>query len=106
VFCIWLAYDFFIARPQRVAQRDARQEITELLPKTLADGYAGVERETKADAARQYAAQLLADGKTALERGDAASARKVAADMGVLLDDLRAEFALRIVNRPGEASGV
>jgi hypothetical protein len=102
VFCIWLAYDFFIARPQRVA----RQEITELLPKTLADGYAGVERETKADAARQYAAQLLADGKTALERGDAASARKAAADMGVLLDDLRAEFALRIVNRPGEASGV
>jgi Family of unknown function (DUF6384) len=106
VFCIWLAYDFFIARPQRVAQRDARREITELLPKTLADGYAGVERETKADAARQYAAQLLADGKTALERGDAASARKAAADMGVLLDDLRAEFALRIVNRPGEASGV
>jgi hypothetical protein len=63
-------------------------------------------RHGHADAARQYAVQLLADGKTALERGDAASARKAAADMGVLLDDLRAEFALRIVNRPGEASGV
>jgi hypothetical protein len=41
-----------------------------------------------------------------LARGDAAGARKAVADMEVLLNDLRAEFMLRIVNRPGEASGV
>jgi hypothetical protein len=63
-------------------------------------------RETKVDAVTQYAARLLADGKAALGRGDAAGARKAVADMEVLLNDLRAEFKLRIVNRPGEASGV
>ncbi len=104
--CVWLAYDFFIARPQRTAQRQAATEIAELLPKTLANGYAGVEREAKADGARQYAGQLLADGNAALARGDAAGARKAAADMEALLGDLRAEFSLRIVNRPSEASAV
>ena len=106
LFAAWAAYDFFVGRPQRAAQRQAAAEIAEILPKTLAAGYADVLRETKVDAATQYAARLLADGKAALARGDAAGARKAAADMEVLLNDLRAEFKLRIVNRPGEASGV
>ena len=41
-----------------------------------------------------------------MARGDAEGARKASADMTALLGDLRAEFMLRIVNRPGEASGV
>jgi cell division protein FtsB len=102
----WLAYDFFVGRPQRLAQRQAAAEIAEIFPRTLAAGYADVLRETKVDAATQHAARLMADGKAALARGDAAGARKAAADMEVLLGDLRAEFMLRIVNRPGEASGV
>jgi Family of unknown function (DUF6384) len=106
VFAVWLSYDFFIARPQRAAQAYARKEITELLPKALVDDYSDVMREAKIDAARQHAAQLLADGKAALARGAAAAARKASDDMRTLLNDLRAEFALRIVNRPGEASGV
>jgi Family of unknown function (DUF6384) len=88
----WLAYDFFVVRPQRLAQRQAAAEIAEILPRTLASSYADVLRETKVDAATQYAARLLADGKAALARGDAAGARKAAADMEVLLGDLRAEF--------------
>jgi hypothetical protein len=89
-----------------LAQREAAAEISEILPKALAGGYADILRESKTDAAAQHAAQLLADGKAALARGDAATARKAAQDMAALRDDLRAEFTLRIVNRPGEASGV
>jgi hypothetical protein len=106
LFAAWLAYDFFVARPQRLAQEQAATEIAEVLPKTLAADYADVLRETKVDTATQYAARLLADGKAALARGDAAAGRKAVADMEVLLGDLRSEFRLRIVNRPGEASGV
>jgi Family of unknown function (DUF6384) len=106
LFATWLAYDFFVARPQRLAQEQAATEIAEVLPKTLAADYADVLRETKVDTATQYAARILADGKAALARGDAAAGRKAVADMEVLLGDLRAEFRLRIVNRPGEASGV
>ena len=103
---LWLAYDFFVAGPRREAQRQAALEISELLPKTFADSYADIVKEAKVDDAAQHAAQLLADGKTALARGDVAAARRAAQDMAALRDDLRAEFTLRIVNRPGEASGV
>jgi Family of unknown function (DUF6384) len=99
IFAVWLSYNFLIARPQRIAQAYARKEITELLPKALM-------REAKVDAARQNGAQILADGKAAVARGDTAAARKASEDMRALLNDLRAEFTLRIVNRPGEASGV
>ena len=63
LFAAWLAYDFFVARPQRLAQSQAAAEITEVLPKTLAADYANVLSETKVDAATQYAARLLADGE-------------------------------------------
>jgi hypothetical protein len=106
LFCVSLAYYLLVARPQREAQRQAALEISEVLPKTLADTYADIMRESKVDAANQHAAQLLADGKAALARGDAATARKAAQEMAALRDDLRAEFTLRIVNRPGEDSGV
>ena len=85
---------------------EAKTDINELLPKALAAEYADILKESKVDAASQHAEQLLADGKAALVRGDAAGARGAVADMEVLLGDLRAEFMLRIVNRPGEASGV
>ncbi|MCI0465849.1 MAG: DUF6384 family protein [Beijerinckiaceae bacterium] len=106
LFSLWLAYDFLVARPQRAAREQAAAEIGEVLPKTLAGAYADILRESKVDAASQQAAALLGDGKAALARGDAAGARKAAKDMEALRDDLRAEFTLRIVNRPGEASGV
>jgi hypothetical protein len=106
LFCVSLAYDLLVARPHREAQRQAALEISEVLPKTLADTYADILKVSKVDAANQHAAQLLADGKAALARGDAAIARKAAQEMAALRDDLRAEFTLRVVNRPGEDSGV
>jgi len=106
LFGVWLAYYLLVVRPRHLALIEAKTEINELLPKALAADYADIFKESKVDAASQHAEQLLADGKSALARGDAAAARKAAADMEALLSDLRAEFTLRIVNRPGEASGV
>jgi hypothetical protein len=56
LFATWLAYDFFVARPQRLAQEQAATEIAEDLPKTLAADYADVS-ETGVDTATQYAAR-------------------------------------------------
>lgn len=106
IFCLWLVYDFFVLRPERVALHEAQQEIAEILPARLGDLFAEIDREAKVEKAQQEAAELLADGKAALARGDAAAARKAADDMAALRDELRTEFTLRIVNRPGEASGV
>jgi hypothetical protein len=101
-----LLYYLAVTRPREVAELKAREEIGQILPTALETNSGDVLREAKVEAAKTYAAQLLSDGKAALARGDAEGARKANADMTALLNDLRTEFTLRIVNRPGEASGV
>jgi hypothetical protein len=97
---------FLVTQPKEMALSKQQKELTELLPKELDNNYANVLRESKVDAANKSAAQMLSDGKFALARGDAPGARKDAADLAALAGELRAEYVLRIVNRPGEASGV
>jgi hypothetical protein len=101
-----LLFYFAITRPKEIAKSKERQEIEEVLPKALETDNAEILGEAKDGPARTQAAQLLSDGKAALARGDVAAARKASADLTALLKDLRTEFTLRIVNRPGEASGV
>ncbi len=102
----WTAHYYLVARPQQIAQTQAHEEIAETLPKALQTTYDEIIGEAKVDAAKSYAAQLLADGKSALAHNDAEAARKAASDLESFLMEVRAEFTLRIVNRPGEASGV
>ena len=49
--------------------------------------------------------RILADGRAAIARGDAEGARQAINDLEVLRADLRREYVLRIVSRPGEPSG-
>ncbi|WP_292533601.1 DUF6384 family protein [Methylocystis sp.] len=101
-----LIHYFAITRPRELAETRAREEIGQVLPNALQAGYEAISTEAKSDSAKSQAERLLADGKAALKRGDAQGARKTSADMTALLNELRAEFDLRIVNGPGEASGV
>jgi Family of unknown function (DUF6384) len=109
----WGAYHFGVIEParQRAAQEQAqaernRIELAERLPAALEQGHEDVLREAQAPAARERAGRLLADGKAALARGDAEGARHTVNDLQVLRAQLRREYSLRIVSRPGEASGV
>jgi hypothetical protein len=109
----WGAYQFGVVEParQRVAQEQAqaernRIELAERLPTALTQGHEDVLREAQVPAARERADRLLADGKAAVERGDADGARQALSDMEVLRADLRREYVLRIVSRPGEPTGV
>jgi hypothetical protein len=97
---------FLVTQPQEIARAKQQQELTQTLPKALASVYADALRESKVDTANKAAAVILADGKAALERGDAPGARKAVAGMESLLNELRAVYVLRIINRPSEASGV
>jgi hypothetical protein len=109
----WGAYQFGVVEParQRVAQEQAqaernRVELAERLPVALEQGHEDVLREAQAPAARERADRILADGKAAIERKDAEGARQAISDLEVLRADLRREFVLRIVSRPGEPTGV
>jgi Family of unknown function (DUF6384) len=109
----WGAYHLGVERPAReqAAQAQAqaertRMELGETLPRALEQGHADVLQEARIPAAGEKADRILADGRAAIARGDAAGARQAIDDLEVLRADLRREFTLRIVSRPGEPSGV
>jgi hypothetical protein len=109
----WGAYQFGVVEParQRIAQEQAqaernRIELAERLPVALTQGHEDVLREAQVPAAKERADRLLADGQSAVARGDADGARQALNDLEVLRADLRREYVLRIVSRPGEPTGV
>jgi hypothetical protein len=109
----WGAYQFGVVEParQRAAQEQAQElrnriELTERLPAALEQGHEDVLREAQVPAARERADRLLADGKAAIARSDGEGARQAINDLEVLRADLRREYVLRIVSRPGEPTGV
>jgi hypothetical protein len=109
----WGAYHLGVERPaqQRTAQEQAaaernRTELAQTLPSALEQGHEDVLREAKVPVARERADQILADGRAAIARQDANGARQAINDLEILRADLRREFVLRIVSRPGEPTGV
>jgi hypothetical protein len=124
VIFAWGAYHFGVVRPAQERAEQARietqrreaearaqaertrTELTQLLPRALEQGHADAVAEARVDEARRRADALLADGRAALSRGDAAAARQAIADLETLRNALRQEYTLRIVSRPGQPSGV
>ena len=76
------------------------------LPEELARAHAQVVELAASDEAKQSAERLLNAGKVALGEDDADAAREALRALEDLRTTLEQEYALRIVNRPGERSGV
>jgi hypothetical protein len=102
----WIAHAALVDWPREREHKRARIEISETLPKALDAARAGVKAESRDPTADQQADQLLADGRSALSRGDPAEARKIVAELDQLQGKLRQTYQLLIVSRPGEPSGV
>jgi Family of unknown function (DUF6384) len=100
------AYYFLVERPAALEVERAQIELTQSLPKALDAAYAGIIAEAKTPAARPKADQLIADGKSALAREDAAGAKAALGGLQQLAADLQKTYQLMIVARPGESSGV
>jgi hypothetical protein len=93
-------------RPARLAQEQARIELTETLPKGLQQAHASVLAVAADPAAKQTADALLADGERAIREGNRAGASKIKGELSELADTLAREYTLTIVSRPGEATAV
>jgi hypothetical protein len=109
----WGAYHVGVVLPAReraeqarVAAERARVDLAERLPRALETAHEDALREAQVAPARERADRILADGKAALARQDAATARQAITDLEELRADLRREYTLRIVSRPGEPTGV
>jgi hypothetical protein len=99
-------WHLFVSRPARLAQEQARLEVTEVLPKQLRQAYADVLAVAADDAAKQKAAALLADGEQAIRAGDRAAMSRINTELSALREELTREYTLTIVSRVGESTGV
>lgn len=101
-----LGYYVLVARPARLAEEQARIELTQTLPKVLRQAHVDVLAIATDATAKQKADALLADGEREIRSGDRAGAAKATAALTALRDDLARQYQLAIVSRPGEPSGV
>jgi Family of unknown function (DUF6384) len=98
-------YHFTIVKPREQAAEAARVELSETLPRDLAAAYSAIVAEAQVPAARERADAILAQGRSALEREDAAAARAAVADLDGLAKALQQEYVLRIAGRPEDDTG-
>lgn len=76
------------------------------LPEALSTAHAQAVEVAASEDAKEAAGRLLNAGKAALGEGDRNTARDVLRSLEDLRAGLEQEYSLRIVNRPGESSGV
>lgn len=95
-----------VVRPARIDAERARIELSTTLPKSLEAAFADAFAEAKQPAARTKADELVADGRRALAKSDAAGAQAAVAALTALSAELRLTYQLMIVSRPGEPSGI
>jgi hypothetical protein len=100
------AYYLVQVRPARLAQEQARIELTETLPKGLQGAHTNVLAIAVDPSVKAKADALLADGQRAIREGNRAAAAKAKAELTSLADDLAREYTLTIVSRPGESTGI
>jgi hypothetical protein len=97
---------FGVYQPFQNAQAErARIELTEGLPAQMDALYQTIFEETKVQVAVLQAEQLRTRGHNLAAEGDRAGADQTLAELTALRDQLRQEYVLEIVNRPGERSG-
>jgi hypothetical protein len=101
-----VGYYFLVERPPIVAVETARVELVQTLPTALNTSYASVLRDAKVDEAKTQAAQLLANGKAAIARGDAPEAHEAVTALDALDAKLLLTYDLMIVSRRDEDTGV
>lgn len=102
----FIGWQTLVTGPQRQAAEAQRIEITQTLPRNIDAGLKEALSEAQVAAARTRAEQIAADGRAALARNDAESARRAVADLATLTAQLRQTYELRIIARPGQPVGV
>ena len=98
-------YYFGVVRPRQQAVETARVELTETLPRQLSAAHQSVAADAQVATARQRADAILAQGRAALDRGNAVEGRAAVAELDRLAAVLRQEYVLRIAGRPQDQTG-
>jgi hypothetical protein len=98
LFGLWLAYHLIAVWPEKSARA--------ALPEELAARYEEIVEVTGDEEVLLRARQYQANGRLALESGRHEQARTAIDNLERMLSQLSVAYSLRIVQRPGEKSGV
>jgi hypothetical protein len=93
-------------RPAQIKAKNAQTLISTVLPDRLDAARERAIAAAKTEALKTQAEDIFAQGELALSRQDAAAAQEKAERLEALALSLTQSYALRIVSRHGEASGV
>jgi len=102
---VYFAGEAVIA-PPLVAPGDMKEQQFTAAAQALRQAYADVLAVAADGAAKQQAAALLTDGELAARNGDQAGSTRITAELDGLRQELTREYALTIVSRAGESTGV
>jgi hypothetical protein len=102
----WLAYSWAFVWPEQRAAEALRIEMTETLPSRVVTLGEAIAENAQEDSLRADAAELMADVERALAASQPDAAREAVDDLQALHDQMMRAYALTIVSRPGELSGV
>lgn len=93
-------------RPRALEQAAIERELELDLPKQIDALMAQITRESKSQAVTDKARQIAESAKSAASGGQIGPARDGAQGLAAMLDEIRQEFEIRIVNRPGDVTGL
>lgn len=97
---------FAYERPRELEKAAVERELSQEIPSRVASLLAQIEREAKSPAAVTEARQLAESARSAASGGDRKAATAAESRIKALLDQVRASYNVRIVNRQGEITGL
>lgn len=98
-------WHFGVVKPRERSAEAARTELTVTLPHDLEAAHKAIVAEARVPEARERADAILAQGRIALDRGNAAEARNALTELDTLAATLRQTYELRIAGRPQDQTG-
>lgn len=101
-----VVWQIAVVAPQHRQEAAIERELSTDLPRALRAEHDRVLAGTTEPGPRADAARLLAEGEAAARAGNLAEARARRDALATLSARLAADYSVRIVNRPGEPSGV
>ena len=97
---------FGVKLPAERQVAEQAREVGETLPRRMRNELDRILAVSKVDDAKQQARALATEGEAALKAGDARAGRQKLAQLSSLRERLEQSYALRIVSKPGQQSGV
>lgn len=103
---IWMSWQLFYENPRRQEELARQTELSQGLPNTLQQRMKDITAEAKQPEITTTAREIGESGLRAAQAGNLQQARQAGQKLQNMLQTLRQEYTIRIINKPGQQSGI